>query len=193
MSLEINQLVDRIRQLEAELEVELAKRAEDLRIRVYDDRIAYTEDILSAHRALKTGLLRDLLDASPLKLITAPLIYGIIVPLVLLDVTVTVYQAICFPIYHITKVQRRDYLIFDRGGLAYLNAVEKLNCAYCSYGNGLIGYVREIAARTEQYWCPIKHAKRVKSAHSRYSRFVDYGDAQGFRDHIEDIRRDFEE
>jgi hypothetical protein len=43
-------------------------------------------------------------------------------------------------------------MIFDRTHLAYLNLVEKINCAYCSYGNGLAAYLREIAARTEQYW-----------------------------------------
>jgi hypothetical protein len=92
--------------------------------------------------------------------LTAPVIYAVIVPLVLLDLFVTIYQRVCFPVYGIPKVNRGDYLIFDRHHLAYLNALEKLNCAYCSYANGLIAYVREIAGRTEQYWCPIKHARR---------------------------------
>jgi hypothetical protein len=38
------------------------------------------------------------------------------------DRAVTIYQSVCFPIYRIRKVRRRDYLIFDRGRLAYLNA-----------------------------------------------------------------------
>jgi hypothetical protein len=72
-------------------------------------------------------------------------------------------------------------MIFDRGHLAYLNAIERLNCMYCSYANGVIGYVREIAARTEQYWCPIKHARRVLGTHERYSKFCDYGDVEAFQ------------
>ncbi len=60
-------------------------------------------------------------------------------------------------------------------------ALEKLNCAYCSYANGVIAYVREIAGRTEQYWCPIKHARRAIGAYSHYAQFHDYGDAGGFR------------
>ena len=88
------------------------------------------------------------------------------------------YQAVCFPVYGIPKVARKDYLIFDRRYLAYLNGLEKFNCAYCSYANGLIGYVREIASRTEAYWCPIKHARRVVNAHPRYSSFADFGDAR---------------
>ena len=63
----------------------------------------------------------------------------------------------------------------DRRKLAYLNSIEKFNCVYCEYVNGLIAYVQEIAGRTEQYWCPIKHAMRVKSMHSRYRHFLDYG------------------
>lgn len=33
----------------------------------------------------------------------------------------------------------RPYVVFDRRHLAYLNAIEKLNCAYCEYGNGVFG------------------------------------------------------
>ena len=41
-------------------------------------------------------------------------------------------------------------------------------------------YVREIVGRTEQYWCPIKHARRVIGAHPQYAQFYDYGDATAF-------------
>jgi hypothetical protein len=85
-------------------------------------------------------------------------------------------------------VKRADYFAFDRGHLAYLNALEKLNCAYCSYANCLIAYVREIAARTEQYWCPIKHARRVTGSHARYMQFDDYGDAEGYQKRAEELR-----
>jgi hypothetical protein len=85
-------------------------------------------------------------------------------------------------------VRREEYLVFDRHYLAYLNAIEKLNCAYCSYANGLIAYVREIAARTEQYWCPIKHARRVIDVHARYAMFDDYGDAEGYQQRLEGLR-----
>lgn len=125
--------------------------------------------------------MKYVLNAHPLVIVTAPVIYALIVPLVLLDLFVTIYQAVCFPAYGIPKVRRGDYLVFDRYHLAYLNTLEKLNCAYCSYANGLIAYVREIAGRTEQYWCPIKHARRVIGAHPRYATFEDYGDADGYR------------
>jgi hypothetical protein len=89
----------------------------------------------------------------------------------------------------IAEVRRSGYLVFDRGHLAYLNAIEKINCAYCSYANGLIAYVREIAGRTEQHWYPIKHARRVIGAHPCYATLEDYGDADGFRNLIARPRR----
>jgi hypothetical protein len=133
--------------------------------------------MIARHRLLKTRLSSYLFGARPAMILTAPAIYALFIPLLLLDLFVAVYQAACFPVYGIPRVSRSDYLVFDRGRLAYLNAVEKLNCAYCSYANGLLAYVREVASRTEEYWCPIKHARRVLGVHARYGGFVDYGDA----------------
>jgi hypothetical protein len=104
-----------------------------------------------------------------------------------------VYQAVCFPIYGIPKVKRENYIVFDRQYLNYLNLIEKINCAYCSYFNGLIAYIQEIAARTEQYWCPIKHARRISKLHSRYQKFLSYGDAEAYRAQIEVVRSDFKD
>jgi hypothetical protein len=72
--------------------------------------------------------------------------------------------------------------------LAYLNLIEKINCAYCSYGNGVMAYGREVVARTEQYWCPIKHARKIMAAHPYYAGFVDFGDAQSYKDELEKLR-----
>ncbi len=47
-----------------------------------------------------------------------------------MDVTISLYQAVCFPIYGIPKVKRQDYIVFDRQYLQYLNLIEKINCAY---------------------------------------------------------------
>jgi hypothetical protein len=104
----------------------------------------------------------------------------VIIPLLLLDLFVTVYQTMCFPAYGIGKVRRADYIVFDRRHLEYLNLLEKLNCAYCSYANGLINYVWEVASRTEQHWCPIKHARRVMGTHPGYQKFADFGDAEAY-------------
>jgi hypothetical protein len=123
--------------------------------------------------------------------ISAPLIYICLAPMLLLDLFISLYHAVCFPIYGIPKIRRRDYIIFDRGRLRYLNVLERLNCVYCSYANGLAAYVAEIAARTEQHWCPIKHSRRPKTAHSRYAHFLPYQDRAAYSEQIEKIRHDF--
>ena len=110
-----------------------------------------------------------------------------------MDMVVSFYQAICFPIYGIPKVDRKDYIVIDRHYLSYLNGLEKMNCFYCGYFNGLIAYVQEIAARTEQYFCPIKHARKTRFVHGRYSKFLSYGDGVNYRKNIESVRRAFDD
>ena len=181
MSPTIASLTDRIQALETELEAELAKRRAELHVGLEKGRAHFEAELLRRHREMRTRLSTYIAHARPMVVLTAPVIYALIVPLVLLDLFVSLYQAICFPAYGIEKVRRGDYMVFDRHHLGYLNVLEKFNCAYCSYANGLIAYVREIAGRTEKHWCPIKHARRVVGAHSAYARFEDYGDAEGYR------------
>ncbi len=189
MTPQITALIEKIRHLESELDAELAKRRAELRIGLEHGRVAFEEELLRRHRELRQKLLPYLFEANPLVMLTAPVIYAGIVPLLLLDLFVSIFHAVCFPIYGIAKIRRADYLVFDRHHLAYLNALEKLNCAYCSYANGLIAYTREIVARTEQYWCPIKHARRVIGTHARYALFDDYGDAEGYQQRLATLRK----
>jgi hypothetical protein len=58
--------------------------------------------------------------------------------------------------------------------------------------NGVFAYVREVAGRTEQYWCPIRHAKRIPAPHVHYRQFVDYGDAEGYRRRLLFLRKALE-
>lgn len=187
MSAKIDDLMARIHGLELELEAELSRQSAELRYGFEHGRVVFEAEILRRHREMQTRLSRYILNAKPAIALTAPVIYSLILPLVLLDIFVSIYQAVCFPAYGIEKVKRGDYLIFDRGHLAYLNALEKLNCAYCSYANGLIAYVREIAARTEAYWCPIKHARKATGAHEKYLDFVAFGDAEAYRKRIAEL------
>jgi hypothetical protein len=185
---EIARLAAAIRALENELEAALAQRRIELNYRIEAGVARFEQALVARHRLVRASLARYLLDARPRILLTAPVIYSLIVPLVILDVFMLIYQAICFRAYGIPRVRRSDYLAFDRAQLQYLNVIEKFNCAYCSYANGLFAFVREVAARTEQYWCPIKHARRVLGQHSRYGSFVDYGDAEAYRQELEQLR-----
>ena len=185
---EIMQLAATIRTLERQLEAALAKRRIELNYKVQDGVVHFEQVIIERHRLVKARLLKYVLGARPAMILSAPAIYALIVPFLLLDLFVEVFQIVCFPVYGIPRVRRSDYMAFDRGQLAFLNVIEKINCAYCSYANGVLAYVREVASRTEQYWCPIKHARRVLGVHARYGSFVDYGDADAYRHDLERLR-----
>lgn len=176
----VDRLREGLRELQDQLEAEAQERAREFRYRWENGRIVFEEEALRRGRELRVKLLAFLRRARPMEIVTAPVIYGLIVPFALLDVMVTLYQAICFPVYGIPKVRRRDYIAVDRQKLTYLNALQKLNCVYCGYANGLLAYVREVAGRTEHYWCPIKHARALPDRHDHYSGFLDYGDGEGF-------------
>ena len=87
-------------------------------------------------------------------LVSAPFIYSVIIAFVILDAFISMYQAICFPLYGLTKIDRKKYIkVSDRMKLPYLTIVQKINCAYCGYGNGLLQYAVAIAQATQICWC----------------------------------------
>ena len=174
----------------------IEKLEEEIKSEFYELRkgkVWFSEDIKREHRKLKTSLVRYVLQSRIMAILTAPFIYAVIIPFVLLDLFVTVYQTVCFPVYGIPKARRRDYIAIDRNKLRYLNALEGFNCLYCSYGNGVLAYAVEIAGRTEQHWCPIRHARRVQNVHDRYAHFLPYGDAAAYREKLDSVRCDFKD
>ena len=189
MNIRIQELLDNIEQLEHELEQEVRQKRQELKSDFEARKVRFEQEVLAQQVRFRQGLLAYMLSAEWRHVVSMPFIYPLIVPLVFLDVCVSLYQLICFPLYRIPKISRRDYFIFDRTHLAYLNPLEKLNCAYCSYGNGLIAYVRAIVGRTEQYWCPIKHARRALQAHPYYYGFSHYGDAENYRKDLARLRQ----
>ncbi len=123
--------------------------------------------------------------------LVAPVIWSGLFPALLLDLYVIVYQFVCFPAYGIPQVRRKAYMVMDRRPWPYLNWLEVLGCVCCSYFNGLMAMVSEVAARTEQHFCPIKHVLKAKTFHSRYRYFFEYGDMEGYRARLEAVRHDF--
>jgi hypothetical protein len=182
-----------MRELEKEMVRELQRKEWEFLYEVRVKKVRFTEEANARHAKLSKRIHRYLLDSRFLVILTTPVIWACLLPIALLDLIISIYQALCFGIYGIPKVHRIDYILLDRNRLAYLNFLERLNCQYCGYGNGVLAYATEVAARTEQYWCPIKHALRTKSMHSRYRYFFDYGDAEHYRAEVEKLRRSFED
>lgn len=192
MATRIDDLLHRMRALEEELQVEFEKKRREFEFAIENRRIRFPLEVFNRQRLHRVGLWTYLRHSRALVVLTAPLVYAGFVPFLLTDLFVTVYQRLCFPVYGIPRVRRADHVVFDRAELTYLNVIEKFNCFYCSYGNGVAGYFREVAARAEQYWCPIKHARRMDVSHARYPGFFEFGDAQAFREGLERLRRQYE-
>jgi len=181
MNSHLNEILEEIRELENKVQSEMKRREEELKYRISEGKVIFERGVLELHEKIRIPLFVYIIKAPLLTILSAPIIYAMIVPAVLMDLGLWIYQTVCLPIYGIPKVKRRDHIVFDRHYLKYLNLLERLNCDYCSYFNGLSSYAMEIAGRTEQYWCPIKHASGKAQRHSRARFFTDYGDAETYR------------
>ncbi|MES2657421.1 MAG: hypothetical protein V4689_02325 [Verrucomicrobiota bacterium] len=193
MNTRIEALLGEIRNLESQLLEESKRKQHEFCYRMHDRKVHFSEEARGRHQLLRQSVHSYLLKSRFLVILTGPIIWMGLVPILLVDVVGTIYQTICFPIYGIPKVRRADYIAFDRHRLSYLNPIEKLNCEYCAYANGIPVYFTGVAARTEQHWCPIKHAGCLKCAHSRYRHFTEFGDGEGYRSRLEEIRREFDD
>jgi hypothetical protein len=188
MDTRIRDLLRQITLLEDDLRTALHERESRIHFTIRGKRVEFEREIREVHGRLKRNFFRWLATDRPQNLVTGPIIYGMAIPLAVLDLFVTLYQATCFPIYGIARVRRGDYIVFDRYELGYLNFIERFHCEYCAYANGLIAYATEIVGRTEQYFCPIKHARKMLGAHAHYARFLAYGDSKDFHARLEAFR-----
>jgi hypothetical protein len=184
-------IIEEIKKLEKQLVLEIEKKEEEFFYKIKGKKVYFDPKIKRYQKTLATRIYPYIVNTSLLNLLTAPIIWFCLLPALFMDIVVSVYQFICFRVYGIPEVKRSEYMVMDRHSLSYLNPIEKVNCVYCGYFNGLIAYVQEIAARTEQFWCPIKHARKLAGFHKRYHKFFDYGDHQAYRQKLEQLRRNF--
>lgn len=176
----IKELLEQLSLVKDNIEKEVELKRKEFDYQIHKRKVKFEMSLRRTHRKLKKGPISYILNADPLFIITAPIIYILIVPLLILDLFIFLYKIICFPVYKMNAINRRDYVVIDRHKLAYLNIFEKFNCVYCGYANGLLSYAGEIASATEQFWCPIKHSRRVKNPNYRYWNFIDYADADSY-------------
>ena len=133
----LEELVTRARkaqqELEQELDLLLKEKRSKFQYQVRRGRIIFERQIRRLHKRQRPGLWQYIRNAPIATIASAPIICGMILPLVFLDLTITLYQQICFRIYAIPMVRRSDYLTIDRHYLLpYLNLIEKVNCVYIS-------------------------------------------------------------
>jgi len=165
--------------------IELSKEYEKL-MKKYDfsfekRKIIFTKKAREYQKKFRVPLRKYAVPQGYKHILSIPFIYGMIIPSVILDVCLFIYQQTALRLYGIPLVKRSDYIVYDRKHLDYLNMIQKVNCIYCSYVNGLFSYAVEIAGRTEKYWCPIKAAREIKGGHNWEEYFADFGDPKGFK------------
>lgn len=145
-------------------------------------KVIFTKKTKEYNKKFKEWLIKYIFTSDVRHLISAPFIYSMSIPAFILDVFLWIFQQTCFRLYWIPFVKRKDYIIYDRKYLDYLNLIEKANCLYCSRVNWLFSYAVEIAWRTERYWCPIKASRRLKATHNWQKHFADYWDPEWFKE-----------
>ena len=190
MHTDISRLLDEIRDIQEQLERRFDSARETFRYSVDNGRVRISREVQELQRRYRISSLRYLLDANLLGMLTVPVIYSLLLPLLLVDMSLSLFQHTCFRACGVPLVTRRRYMVNDRHKLAYLNSIEKVKCTYCGYANGVMAYAREIISRTGQHWCPIRHARHVPDARKRYPRFFPCGDARSWHDRLQDKRRE---
>ena len=191
MNAKIKEIIDEIKAMKVKLGEEIAQQEEHISYEIKNGYVRFEKDVFNKQKENMKNLFAWFADIPFSHLLTSPLIYGMVIPALFLDIILFLYQQIIFRIYRFELLKRSDYIIFDRQYLGYLNLFEKLNCMYCSYFNGLMQYASAIASRTELYFCPIKHAKKVAYQHEYYDEFFSYGDEEEYQIKLKELRKQF--
>ncbi len=185
MSDKIEHLIKEIEVLKGQLKEEILQKESDIVYEIKHGHIRFPDDIMIEQKQKVTHFFQYLKEAPLLHILSAPIVYMMVIPALFLDILLFIYVSVIFPIYKFPIIKRSDYIVFDRQYLGYLNFIEKLNCLYCSYFNGLMNYTAAVASRSELYFCPIKHAKKIAYQHEHYQDFLSYADAKSYHDDLQ--------
>ncbi len=188
MNDKIREIIDEIEEMKLKLAAEIDKQESHISYEIKNGYVTFEKEVLAKQKENMKNLLSWLGEVPLLHFLIAPLIYAMVIPAIFVDVTLFIYQQVVFRVFKFKLVKRSDYMHFDHQYLGYLNSIEKLNCLYCSYFNGLMLYASAIAGRTELYFCPIKHAKKVVAQHMYYDEFLTYGDEEDYQEKLKELR-----
>jgi len=190
MNERIKEMIEEIETMKKKLGEEIDKEEKYVNYEISNGYIKFEKEIFKRQKENMMHLWDWFGEIPLVQLLSAPVVYIMIVPAVLLDMMLFVYQNVVSRVFKIEFGKRSDYIVFDRQYLGYLNVVEKLNCLYCAYFNGLLQYASSIAARTEFYFCPIKHAKKIAYTHEYYHTFLMYGNGDAYQKKLKELRKE---
>jgi len=189
MSDKIKQMIDEIEAMKIKLLAEIAEQEEQVSYEIKNGYVRFEKEVLEKQKKNMKNLWLWFRDIPLLHLLSSPIVYFMVFPAMFLDIALFVYSKVVSKVFKFTFPSRDEYIVFDRQYLAYLNIIEKINCMYCSYFNGLMAYAFSIASRTELYFCPIKHAKKVVYEHKYYGEFLNYGEGDDYQKKLGELRQ----
>lgn len=94
---------------------------------------------------------------------------------------VEIYHQVGFRLYGLKLFNYANYVRFDRERLRFLKGRQWWFCLYCTYMNGTLAYMVDIAGKTEEYWCNMMHREGdgfIPQPHQK--NFAPYGDKDAF-------------
>lgn len=188
MNNKIKEMIDEIEAMKAKLKDEISQQEKDKLYEIKNGYVRFEHDAFLRQKKYVKSLWQWFAEIPLLNLLSAPVIYAMVFPALFLDMMLFVYIKVVGAVFKFEFPQRSDYIVFDRHYLGYLNIMEKLNCLYCSYFNGLMAYATVIANRTEFYFCPIKHAKKVAYDNKYYDEYLQYGDADNYQEKLKALQ-----
>ncbi len=192
MNENIKEMIEEIETMKKKLGEEITRQEENVNYEISNGYIKFEKEMFNSQKQNMMHLWDWFREIPLQQLLSAPVVYMMIIPAVVLDIMLFVYHNVVSRVFKIKFRKRSDYVVFDRQYLGYLNVVEKLNCLYCAYFNGVMQYASSIAGRTELYFCPIKHAKKIAYKHEFYHTFLPYGDGNEYQKTLKELRKDTE-
>ena len=184
----IKEILEEIEVMKLKLREEIAKQEKHIFYEIQNGYVRFEKDVFEKQKENMKNLLAWFREIPLLHLLTSPIVYAMVIPAILLDIILFIYQQVVFRIYKFRLIKRSEYIMYDHQYLGYLNPIEKIHCIYCSYFNGLMQYASAIASRTEFYFCPIKHAKKVAYQHDYYDMYFEYGDGDDYQTKLKELR-----
>ncbi|MFZ2189915.1 MAG: hypothetical protein WAV48_03990, partial [Candidatus Magasanikiibacteriota bacterium] len=120
MNQSIKQIVDKINSLNKQLSDKYNQLAEKYGFYFSGRKVVFLKEIKRINKSFKIPVWKYVVPQNIRHLLSMPFIYMMIIPAFILDFFLTLYHMVAFPLFHIPKVNRKDFIVYDRQFLDYL-------------------------------------------------------------------------
>lgn len=127
MDSQIKKILVKIDELNESLKKEHLRVAQKYGFLVQKKKVIFLEKIRKQNKRFRMPAWKYVFPKSLRHLVSIPFIYSMIIPALILDIFITIYQSAAFPLYGIPRVKRSEYFVYDRRFLDYLNVIQKVH------------------------------------------------------------------